>query len=718
MSSFFQELRRRKVFRVAAVYAVVSWVIIQVADTLFPALQLPEWTITFITVLLILGFFPTMVMAWAYQRSAEGIKPHEQVQASPGSPATSAQPINYLILIVVLAVAGFQVFDRFAESNLEAARESTSVTATDATLAPMRYNLNLGPLVRRPMNAGNFISRFEFSPDGEELIFPSFDGKKYQLNARNMEQFEARVLIETDEEIDGARFSPDGRMLAIHQGIGDLSILSLAGGSPQEGPENVQVNGYNWLDNNHIIYQDYVSDSVYRYALDTQDSELLFDGLKLPYLQSPLLVPGTDIILFTANRDNSSANPGDPALMSIDLQTGARRQLLANAYDARLIDSGQLLFMRGNDLWGVYFDQESLQVVGTPVPLVSGIENESSMDFGSYAVSSRGMLVYVPGTNVTSRSQRSLVWRDQNGNEEVIDLSPGPYTEMALSPSGQRIALSVSVDGVEDIWTYDFNLQGVLNRVTGSGDAENPVWSLDGDSLFFNRSTQDPDTNGVWQVSASGAGETIRVIPGDSLLIPRSLDPDGNLIIQRGLQGDSDIMRSTPASGNVTLSPLIVSEYGETLPSISPDGRLVAYVSFETGVREVFVRPYPDTESNRWRVSTNGGDEPHWGSNNRLYYLTTSRPLELVTLDIEYDTDLRVRDRRQEALRYYFIGSRPSYAVDEINDRLLFSKFIDQDERQSWGDGQKPVIANVISNFTAEVNDKVGKGESGSLDRL
>jgi hypothetical protein len=402
--------------------------------------------------------------------------------------------------------------------------------------------------------------------------------------------------------------------------------------------------------------------------------------------------------------------------MSIDIETGERRQLIDNAYDARLMNSNQLVFMRGDDLWGVHFDSDLLQIVGTAVPLIDGIENESLYDFASYAVSPNGTLIYLPGTNVTTMFQRSPVWRDLNGNEEAIDLSPGPYTEIALSPSGQRIALTLENDGVADIWTYDVNLPGILNRVTDSGDAGNPVWSRDGGSLFFNREIDDLAAYGIWQVSASGVGETARVIPGESLILPRSVAPDGDLILQRGLGDDADILSSTPASENVTINPLVASEYGEALPSLSPDGRLLAYVSFETGVREVFVRPYPDTEANRWRVSTSGGDEPQWGSNNRLHYLSTTRPVELVTLDIDYDTEFRVQQRRAEVIGNYFTDPYPSYAVDIVNNRLLFTKFVDQGYRRNWGDGQQPVIANVVSNFSTELEYKLSKGASDSLE--
>lgn len=109
MGKLFEELKRRKVFRVAAVYAVVAWVLIQVADTVLPALQMPDWTVSFVTVLFILGFPIAIILAWAYESTPTGIKPDTIVQAANGMPATSAQKVNYIILAIVLLVAGIQV---------------------------------------------------------------------------------------------------------------------------------------------------------------------------------------------------------------------------------------------------------------------------------------------------------------------------------------------------------------------------------------------------------------------------------------------------------------------------------------------------------------------------------------------------------------------------------------------------------------------------------
>ncbi len=67
MASVWGELKRRNVVKVAVAYAIVGWLLVQVADTFFPALQLPEWTITFVAALLLLGFPVALLLSWAYE---------------------------------------------------------------------------------------------------------------------------------------------------------------------------------------------------------------------------------------------------------------------------------------------------------------------------------------------------------------------------------------------------------------------------------------------------------------------------------------------------------------------------------------------------------------------------------------------------------------------------------------------------------------------------
>jgi len=80
--SLIAELKRRNVFRVGAAYGIVGWLLIEVAHTAFPTLQLPAWTTTLVTVLLIMGFPVALVIAWAFEVTPEGIKREKDVESS------------------------------------------------------------------------------------------------------------------------------------------------------------------------------------------------------------------------------------------------------------------------------------------------------------------------------------------------------------------------------------------------------------------------------------------------------------------------------------------------------------------------------------------------------------------------------------------------------------------------------------------------------------
>ena len=70
----FAELKRRRVFRVMAMYGVVAFIVLQVADLVFPILELPNWTLQFVLMLTLLGFPIAIVIAWAFQATDEGIR--------------------------------------------------------------------------------------------------------------------------------------------------------------------------------------------------------------------------------------------------------------------------------------------------------------------------------------------------------------------------------------------------------------------------------------------------------------------------------------------------------------------------------------------------------------------------------------------------------------------------------------------------------------------
>src|SRR5881392_2463501 len=118
MSGFFEELKRRKVYRVAAAYIIAAGFIIQIGSAVFPAWELPNWTLRLVVVLLLMGFPIALILSWAYDVTAQGIR---------ATPAVSAPGMhrrrNLLLLIatgvIVSAAAGFFLLPRASARKID-----------------------------------------------------------------------------------------------------------------------------------------------------------------------------------------------------------------------------------------------------------------------------------------------------------------------------------------------------------------------------------------------------------------------------------------------------------------------------------------------------------------------------------------------------------------------------------------------------------------------
>ncbi|MDH3902866.1 MAG: hypothetical protein OES90_06560, partial [Xanthomonadales bacterium] len=111
--SFFAELKRRNVFKVAVAYIIVAWLLLQVSDTLVPALHLPEWFNSGVAFVLIIGFPIAMIFAWAFEMTPEGIKKEKDVDRSQSITNVTSQKLNNVIIgVLVLALVYFAI-DKF-----------------------------------------------------------------------------------------------------------------------------------------------------------------------------------------------------------------------------------------------------------------------------------------------------------------------------------------------------------------------------------------------------------------------------------------------------------------------------------------------------------------------------------------------------------------------------------------------------------------------------
>jgi len=111
--NFFAELKRRNVYKVAVAYAVVAWLVIQIATATFPVLELPNWAAKFVIAIALIGFPIALVIAWAFEMTPEGMKRTEDVGPDEKIPQWSRRKFAALILVITIAAAsllGYQVF--------------------------------------------------------------------------------------------------------------------------------------------------------------------------------------------------------------------------------------------------------------------------------------------------------------------------------------------------------------------------------------------------------------------------------------------------------------------------------------------------------------------------------------------------------------------------------------------------------------------------------
>jgi TolB-like protein len=110
--NFFTELKRRNVYKVAIAYAVVAWLLMQIATQVFPFLEIPNWAIRLVIMLIVIGFPIALVIAWAFELTPEGLKRTEDVDLSKSVRRKTGRKLDFFIIAVLLLVIGFLVFQR------------------------------------------------------------------------------------------------------------------------------------------------------------------------------------------------------------------------------------------------------------------------------------------------------------------------------------------------------------------------------------------------------------------------------------------------------------------------------------------------------------------------------------------------------------------------------------------------------------------------------
>jgi dipeptidyl aminopeptidase/acylaminoacyl peptidase len=298
-------------------------------------------------------------------------------------------------------------------------------------------------------------------------------------------------------------------------------------------------------------------------------------------------------------------------------------------------DRGRLLFMRQGTLMAQSFDSRRLELVGEPIAVADKVGNLFLS--ASFSASANGILAYRRAS-----APSALTWYDRQGKVLSIAQEPGSYTyTVALSPDGARVATTRVDSGVagpkQGIWLHEFG-RSVSYRLTFDPAPDYaPVWSPDGRRIAF--TAVRAGGNGLYQKNSNGAGnEQVLIPPANDFKISNDWSRDGRFLLytKQDAKTNSDLwVAPLTADGQLSGSSVAFanSEFSEQQGQFSPDGRWIAYVSDESGKREVYVQAFPVSGGggSKTLISRDGGTQPRWRRDGKeLFFVSLDGKLMAV----------------------------------------------------------------------------------------
>jgi serine/threonine-protein kinase len=497
------------------------------------------------------------------------------------------------------------------------------------------------------INAGH---RMAISPDGRKIVYVVRRGEKTLLFLRLLGEPEGK-LIDGPDNVRAPFFSPDSEWIAYGQGE-ELQKVAVSGGSPVTICQlsSTAFYGGDWGADNTIVFVPDFNGGLWSVSANggtpKQISKTDVEKDRVSY-GDPQVLPAGRGVMFTLTSGHAAVQ-SDLDIAVLSPGSSEPRILIHGGSNARYLPTGQIVYARDGVLLSVGFDSSKLQVIGTPVTVMKGLEKIWS---GSdYSVSDTGTLVYAP--DLGPKNVLLFASVDLKGNMQPL-MVPLPNTaEFSLSPDGRHIAARLWAVANDDIWVYDLAV-GTPQRLTFEPlDEISPVWTPDGKRIAFGTRT-----GKIFWKSSDGTGQREELTSGDNPRYPLSFSRDGKFMafaeMHPSRKGDIWLM---PLDGDRKPRPLLTTNADEREAKFSPDSRWLAYASNETGQDQIYIRSVGEV-SGRKQLSSDGGTAPIWAPNNRDIYFLKGE--QLLTVSIDGEGNPTGRDR--------VLFTAPTYQDARIN---------------------------------------------------
>ncbi len=544
-----------------------------------------------------------------------------------------ADPDAGFVLVTGSGGAGKPSWRRYVPTPVAAGLGVAAVAATFLAVSTSMRQVPTapGPTMRLEVRLTDDLllpTGVVLSPDGTQIAYVLSSGvAQSELYVRSFDELEGIRLVSGSPH--SPFFSPDGQWVGFFTGS-DLKKVPVTGSIPQTvvSSDVLPATGA-WGVDNTIIFGS-VGGGLFRVSANGGEPESLtrLDQAEAGHVFPQLLPDGKAVLFTSVTLDNSMATE------VLHLETRQRRVVQPGG-QGRYAPTGHLVYQDQGALFAVPFDLGQLQVKGSAVPVVQGLATFFDAQSAQFDFSSTGTLAYLGGA--ASGSQRyPVVWVDRQGNTTPLWDEPGVYSTPRLSPDGTRLAVHASRNDNEDVWIYDLERDAPTRLTSDAARDTSPVWSPDGQFLAF-QSNRDGTLN-IYRTRADGSGTVVRLTDSDRSQFPESWSVDGGFLAyaEVGVGTNWDLW-VLPLEGDGEPRVVGNSVAADTWSAFSPNGRWIAYASFESGRNEVYVRPFPPGPG-RHQVSIGGGGQPKWSGDGRELFYRTHTGIMVVAVETEGDS--------------------------------------------------------------------------------
>jgi Tol biopolymer transport system component/predicted Ser/Thr protein kinase len=523
-----------------------------------------------------------------WQSAADIATELEWIAHAPVVEARKKRPLSHFVtaaLLAIVAAAGIATA-MYLERRLNVAER------------PLRAQLDT------PV-ASILAGAVALSPDGTRLVFVKAPMSRAMLTVRNLATGGESVLAGT-EDASYPFWSPDGKRVGFFAQR-KLKTISADGGPATDICDVQYGRGGSWNRDGTIVFAPDLVGAIYKVTDGGGAPVAVTHPPKDVSDRNPFFLPDGERFLYTEAIPSKSV--GELCAGSID---GKLQRRIGDNVSNMSLDGGRLFFLRDGNLVAAGFDAKTLKLLGAPVALASDVEYYAPRNIANFSVAAN-TVAYVPRTVVDTQVEVF----DRNGRSEPVG-TPGPYRVLDVSPDGKRIVINTAAPK-GDIWIVQTG-SGLMSRITfDEGEEPSASFSPDGSRL-------------ATLVAKPGSVTKLAVVPVDGGAA-EVLANNGSIASLNGWSADGKYLivgcQNPGTSMDVAyfdvqqkkIGYIVRGEANEFRPSLSPNGKWLAYTSTESGSPQIYVTAFPSGHG-RWQVTATGAIAARWSPDGKHLFFT------------------------------------------------------------------------------------------------